>query len=59
MFRESVGARVSEVNVNSNVETEWFWLTGDCNPDDLGTKTPVTPWGLTAGPEYQEGMGWM
>ncbi len=47
MFREFVGACVSKVKVNSNMETEWFWLTGDCNPDDLGTRTPVTPWGLT------------
>ncbi len=30
-FTEFVGARVSEVKVNSNVEEEWRWLDGNCN----------------------------
>ncbi len=37
MFTEFVGARVSEVQVNSNVEEEWLWLVRNCNPVDLGT----------------------
>ncbi len=31
-FNEFVEARVSEVKVNSNVEEEWRWLEGNCNP---------------------------
>jgi hypothetical protein len=50
---------VSEVKVNSNVESEWFHLTGDCNPADLGTRTAATPQDIIAGSEYQEGMGRM
>jgi hypothetical protein len=38
-FLEFVGARVSEVKVNSNVEKEWRWLEGNCNPADLGTRS--------------------
>jgi hypothetical protein len=30
-FTEFVGARVSKVQVNSNVEEEWLWLVGNCN----------------------------
>jgi hypothetical protein len=32
--------RVDKTKVNSNVETELFWLTGYGNPPDLGT-TPL------------------
>jgi hypothetical protein len=38
-FLEFVGARVSEVKVNSDVEREWRWLEGNCNPADLGTRS--------------------
>jgi hypothetical protein len=58
-FNMFVGAYVSEMKVNSDVETEWFWLTGDSNPTDLGIRTGATPQELIAGYEYQEGMGWM
>jgi hypothetical protein len=34
-FLEFVGARVSEVKVNSDVENEWRWLEGNCNPGAL------------------------
>jgi hypothetical protein len=42
-FLVFVGARVSEVKVNSDVENEWRWLEGNCNPADLGTRSRATP----------------
>ncbi len=50
---------MSEVKVNSNVEEEWLWLVGNCNPADLGTWSTATPKDLAPGSEYQEGMAWM
>jgi hypothetical protein len=41
-FAEFVGARVSEVKVNSNVEEKWLWLDGNCNSEDLGTRSNAT-----------------
>jgi hypothetical protein len=58
-FNEFVGARVSEVKVNSNVEDEWRWLEGNCNPADLGTRSKATPRDMVPGSEYQEGKPWM
>jgi hypothetical protein len=58
-FNELVGARVSEVKVNSNVEDEWRWLEGNCNPADLGTRSRATPRDMISGSEYQEGRLWM
>jgi hypothetical protein len=58
-FTESVGARVSEVKVSSNVEEEWLWLVRNCNPADLGTRSSATPKDMAPGSEYQEGMAWM
>jgi hypothetical protein len=58
-FNEFVGARVSEVKVNSNVEDEWRWLEGNCNPADLGTRSRATPGDMISGSEYQEGRPWM
>jgi hypothetical protein len=52
MFKEFVGARVSEVKVNSNVEDEWRWLEGNCNPADLGTRSKATPKDMIPGSEY-------
>ncbi len=58
-FLEFVGARVSEVKVNSDVEKEWRWLEGNCNPADLGTRSKATPRDMIFGSEYQVGMPWM
>jgi hypothetical protein len=58
-FLEFVGARVSEVKVNSDVENEWRWLEGNCNPADLGTRSKATPQDMIFGSEYQVGMPWM
>jgi hypothetical protein len=58
-FLEFVGARMSEVKVNSDVENEWRWLEGNCNPADLGTRSRATPKDMVLGSEYQVGMPWM
>jgi hypothetical protein len=58
-FDEFVGAGVSELKVNFNMETEWFWLTGNCNPANLGMRTDATPRDFIAGSEYQESIRWM
>jgi hypothetical protein len=58
-FNEFVGARVSEVKVNSNVEDEWRWLEGNCNPADLGTRSRASPKDMIPGSEYQMGSPWM
>jgi hypothetical protein len=58
-FNEFVGARVSEVKVNSDVEGEWRWLEGNCNPADLGTSSNATPQDMAPGSEYQVGKPWM
>jgi hypothetical protein len=55
-FLEFVGARVSEVKVNSNVGKEWRWLEGNCKPADLGTRTRATPKDMVFRSEYQMGM---
>jgi hypothetical protein len=52
-FNEFVGARVSEVKVNSNVEGEWRWLEGNCNPADLGMRSNATPQDMASDSEYQ------
>jgi hypothetical protein len=58
-FNEFVGARVSEVKVNSNVEDKWEWLEGNCNPADLGTRSRATPGDMVFGSEYQVERPWM
>jgi hypothetical protein len=50
---------VSEVKVNSNVEKEWRWLEGNCNPADLGTRSKAVPQDMVYGSEYQVGRPWM
>jgi hypothetical protein len=58
-FNEFMGARVSEVKVNSNVDDEWRWLEGNCNPTDLGMRSKAMPGDMISGSEYQEGRPWM
>jgi hypothetical protein len=58
-FTEFVGARVSEVKVNSNMEEEWLWLDGNCNPADLGTRSNATPHDRAPDSEYRVGMLWI
>jgi hypothetical protein len=47
------------VKVNSNVEKEWRWLEGNCNPADLGTRSKAVPRDMVYGSEYQVGRPWM
>ncbi len=54
-----MGARESKEKVNSNVEEEWMWLVGNCNPTDLGMRSSATPEDMAPGSEDQEGMAWM
>jgi hypothetical protein len=54
-FLEFVGARVSEVKVNSDVENEWRWLEGNCNPADLGTRSRATPRDMIFGSDTRWG----
>jgi hypothetical protein len=37
-FLEFVGTRVSEIRTKSKVDTEWFWISGELNPADMGTR---------------------
>ncbi len=58
-FLEFVGNRVSEIKIKSNPETDWFWIPGELNPADMGTRLTVLP--ADMGPEtpYQRGKSWM
>jgi hypothetical protein len=58
-FNEFVGARVSEVKVNSDVEGERRWLEGNCNPADLGMRSNATPQDMASKSEYKMGKPWM
>ncbi len=42
-FNEFMGSWVSEVKVNGDMENEWVWLIGNCNPADLSTRPTATP----------------
>jgi hypothetical protein len=58
-FNEFVGARESEVKVNRNMEDEWQWLEGNCNPTDLGSRSRATPKDMVFESEYQVGKPWI
>ncbi len=58
-FKEFIGARVSEVKVNSNMEDKWRSLEGNYNPADLGTRSKATPKDMIPGSEYEVGRPWM
>jgi hypothetical protein len=57
-FLEFVGMRVSQVKSLSSPEKEWFWIPGDCNLADMGTRPNVELGDLQGGTDYQEGMPW-
>jgi hypothetical protein len=58
-FLEFVGTRVSQVKSLSSPKKEWFWIPGDCNLADMGTRPNLEPGDLQEGTDYQEGMPWM
>jgi hypothetical protein len=58
-FLEFVGTRVSEIRTKSKVDTEWFWIPGELNPADMGTRPTMTPGNMGESSPYQMGLPWM
>ncbi len=42
-YQEFVGTRVSEIKTKSDPENEWFWVPGEQNILDMGTRPTVVP----------------
>jgi hypothetical protein len=58
-FLEFVGTRVSEIRTKSKVDTEWFWIPGELNPADMGTRPTMTPGNMGESTPYQMELPWM
>ncbi len=58
-FLEFVGTRVSEIRIKSNPDKEWFWILGELNLADQGTRPTVLPQDMAPGTPYQDGVPWM
>jgi hypothetical protein len=58
-FLEFVGTRVSEIRTKSKVDTEWFWIPGELNPADMGTRPTLNPGNMGEESTYQKGFPWM
>jgi hypothetical protein len=58
-YQEFVGTRVSEIRTKLDPETEWFWIPGEVNVADMGTRPTVLPGDMRPGTPYQEGLPWM
>ncbi len=58
-FLEFVGTRVSEIRIKSDPEKQWFWIPGDLNLADQGTRPTVLPKDMGPGTPYQVGLPWM
>jgi hypothetical protein len=58
-FLEFVGTRVSEIRTKSKVDTEWFWIPGELNPADMGTRPTMTPESMGEESTYQKEFPWM
>jgi hypothetical protein len=58
-YQEFVGTRVSEIKTKSDLETKWFWIPGEQNISDMGTRPTVKPKDMGPGTPYQEGLPWM
>jgi hypothetical protein len=58
-FLEFVGTGVSEIKIKSNTEKEWFWIPGELNLADMGTRPTVLPKDMAEGTPYQAGLPWM
>jgi hypothetical protein len=58
-YQKFVGTRVSEIRTKSDPETEWFWIPGEMNVADMGTRPTVLPRDMGPGTPYQEGLPWM
>jgi hypothetical protein len=58
-FLEFVGTRVSEIRIKSDPDKEWFWIPGELNLADQGTRPTVLPRDMAPGTPYQDGLPWM
>jgi hypothetical protein len=58
-YQEFVGTRVSQIRTKSDQETELFWIPGELNIADMGTRPTVLPGDMGPGTPYQEGLPWM
>jgi hypothetical protein len=58
-FLEFVGTRVSEIRIKSDPDKEWFWIPGELNLADQGTRPTVLPKDMAPGTPYQDGLPWM
>jgi hypothetical protein len=58
-FLEFVGTRVSEIRIKSDPNKEWFWIPGELNLADQGTRPTVLPKDMAPGTPYQDGLPWM
>ncbi len=58
-FLEFVGTRVSEIRTKLKVDTEWFWIPGELNPADMGTRPTMIPGNMGENSPYQMGLPWM
>jgi len=54
-----VGTRVSEIRIKSNPDKEWFWIPGELNLADQGTRPTVLPRDMAPGTPYQDSLPWM
>jgi hypothetical protein len=55
-FLEFVGTQVSEIRIKSDPDKEWFWIPGELNLADQGTRPTVLPQDMAPGPPYQDGL---
>jgi hypothetical protein len=58
-YQEFVGTRGSEIRAKSDPEAEWFWIPGEMNVAEMGTRPTVLPRDMGPGTQYQEGLPWM
>jgi hypothetical protein len=58
-FLEFVGTRVSEIRIKSDPDKEWFWIPGELNLADQGTRPTVLPKDMAPGTPYQDSLPWM
>jgi hypothetical protein len=54
-YQEFVGTRVSEIKTKSYPEKEWFWIPGEQNLADMGTRPTMVPKDMGPRTPYQEG----
>ncbi len=58
-FLEFVGTRVSKIRIKSDPDRVWFWIPGELNLADQGTRPTVLSQDMAPGTPYQDGLPWM